>query len=209
MCLEAESKPTCRPDGAVPHATRSEGPSRSSRRRRSNQGPEATTSRLPARRAGSVAEEALFPGVRGPASPPGWRLAWNESRNTLINQQCASKRSQNQRAGRMARSHMPLEARARHAPPAEGEATKGRKPQPAVSPRDGPVGSGERRHVPWRPRPDLPAGADSHGTGASCRVGPRHPPQDRQAETTARGTRESCRVVGSGGRHANLRCALG
>ena len=34
------------------------------------------------------------------------------------------------------RSVVLLEARARHAPPAEGEATKGRKTQPASWPRD-------------------------------------------------------------------------
>ena len=48
-------------------------------------------------------------------------------------------------------------ARAHHAPPAEGEATKARKVQPALSPRDGPCGWREDAALfPARRRPPRP-----------------------------------------------------
>ena len=76
-------------------------------------------------------------------------LTWNKSRDTLKSRGSASKPSPHQRAGRMARSHTSFGAGARHAPRAEGEATKGQKEPPASSPREGPcAGGGQRCHVP-------------------------------------------------------------
>ncbi len=69
MFHEVESTSTCRPDGAVPPAIRSEGPSRSSRRRRSNQGPEHATSTVPARRARPLARSCRRTAVRASELP--------------------------------------------------------------------------------------------------------------------------------------------
>ena len=67
-------------------------------------------------------------------------FARNKSPNMSMPQELNSKPTQNQRAGRMARSHTRLGARACHAPRAEGEETKGPKVHPASSPRDEPAG---------------------------------------------------------------------